>query len=95
MNFAVSFIRPDGQTNADTPLEQMIRHIDHLIQHAGIDNVGFGSDFDGATIPAEIGDVTGLPRLAEAMGRHGYDKATMDKLCHRNWIDVLERSWGG
>lgn len=95
VNFAVSFIRPDGQTNPDTSLEQMIRHIDHLIQHAGIDSVGFGSDFDGATIPAEIGDAAGLPRLAEAMRRHGYDQATMDKLCYGNWIDVLERSWGG
>ncbi len=94
VNFATSFIRPDGQRNDDTPLEEMIRHMDHLIEHVGIDGVGFGSDFDGATIPAEIGDVRGLPRLVDAMRRHGYDDATLRKLCYENWIGVLERTWG-
>ncbi len=94
VNFATSFIRPDGQRNDDTPLEEMIRHMDHLIEHVGVDGVGFGSDFDGATIPAEIGDVRGLPRLVEAMRKHGYDEATLRKLCYENWVNVLERTWG-
>jgi membrane dipeptidase len=94
VNFATAFIRPDGRRNADTPLTQMIRHIDHLIAHVGVDGVGLGSDFDGATIPAEIGDARGLPRLVEAMRRHGYDEATLRKICYENWINVLERTWG-
>jgi membrane dipeptidase len=94
VNFATSFIRPDGQRSDDTPLEMMIRHMDHLIEHVGVDGVGLGSDFDGATIPAEIGDVRGLPRLVDAMRRHGYDEATLRKLCYENWINVLERTWG-
>jgi membrane dipeptidase len=94
VNFATSFIRPDGQRNDDTPLEEMIRHMDHLIAHVGVDGVGLGSDFDGATIPAEISDVRGLPRLVDAMRRHGYDEATLRKLCYENWVKVLERTWG-
>jgi membrane dipeptidase len=94
VNFATSFIRPDGQRNDETPLEEMIRHMDHLIEHVGVDGVGLGSDFDGATIPAEIGDVRGLPRLVDAMRRHGYDEATLRKLCYENWVNVLERTWG-
>ncbi|MBD2745302.1 dipeptidase [Microvirga sp. BT688] len=94
VNFATSFIRPDGMRNDDTPLEEMIRHMDHLIDHVGVDGVGLGSDFDGATIPAEIGDVRGLPRLVDAMRRHGYDEATLRKLCYENWVNVLERTWG-
>ncbi|SCZ10204.1 membrane dipeptidase [Microvirga guangxiensis] len=94
VNFATSFIRPDGMRSDDTPLEEMIRHMDHLIEHVGVDGVGFGSDFDGATIPAEIGDARGLPRLVDAMRRHGYDEATLRKLCYENWINVLERTWG-
>ena len=61
----------------------------------GVDGVGLGSDFDGATIPVEIGDVRGLPRLVDAMRRHGYDEATLRKLCCDNWVSVLERTWGG
>ncbi|QFU17469.1 dipeptidase [Microvirga thermotolerans] len=94
VNFATSFIRADGQRSDQTTLEEMIRHMDHLIEHVGVDGVGMGSDFDGATIPAEIGDARGLPRLVEAMRRHGYDEATLRKLCYENWIDVLERTWG-
>ncbi len=94
VNFAVAFLRPDGQHKPDTALDIMLRHIDHLIQHAGIDSVGFGSDFDGATVPKDITDAAGLPNLADAMRKHGYDDETMRKLCFDNWINVLERTWG-
>ena len=48
------------------------------------------SDFDGARIPAEIGDVSGLGALRNAMRRHGVDEALMVKICHANWLRVLE-----
>jgi membrane dipeptidase len=56
--------------------------------------VGLGSDFDGARIPSQIGDVTGLPRLVEAMAAHGYGEDLSRKLCSENWMKVLERTWG-
>jgi membrane dipeptidase len=94
LNFATSFLRPDGQRDTDTPIELMLRHLDHLIGILGVDHVGMGSDFDGAEIPEAIGDVAGLPVLVGAMRAHGYDDATLRKLCHENWIAVLERTWG-
>lgn len=93
LNFAVSFLRPDGRKDADTPLEVLLRHLDHLIAHLGEDHVGLGSDFDGALIPNEIGSVSGLPRLIQAMRDHGYEERLMRKLCHENWLRVLERTW--
>jgi membrane dipeptidase len=95
VNFATAFIRPDGRRDAETPLIDMIRHIDYLIERLGVEGVGLGSDFDGATIPAEIGDARGLPRLVDVMDKHGYDDATIRKLCADNWLNVLERTWGG
>ena len=94
LNFATAFLRPDGQMQEDTPLENMLRHLDHMIQVAGEDHVGLGSDFDGAMVPGEIGDISGLPNLRNAMAAHGYDEALMTKLCHQNWLGVLERTWG-
>lgn len=94
VNFATSFIRPDGRKDARTPLEDMLRHFDHLIDRLGVDGVGLGSDFDGATVPQAIGDVAGLPRLFDAMRRHGYDDATLRKLAYENWVGVLKRTWG-
>jgi membrane dipeptidase len=93
VNFATSFLRADGRKNAETALDDVIRHFDHLIEHAGVDHVGFGSDFDGATVPREIGDASGLPRLIDAMRRRGYDEPTLRKLAFENWLRVLERTW--
>ncbi|MCC0029867.1 MAG: membrane dipeptidase [Brucellaceae bacterium] len=94
LNYATCFLRPDGQRGTDVPFELMARHLDHLIERLGVDHVGLGSDFDGANIPDVIGDVTGLPALQDALRKHGYDEATLKKLCHENWIGVLERTWG-
>ena len=95
LNFATCFLRPDGQRGTDTPIELMLRHLDHLIERLGEGHVGLGSDFDGANIPEGIGDVTGLSALRAAMRKHGYGEALLRRLCHGNWIDVLERTWGG
>lgn len=93
LNFAVGFLREDGANNADTPLETMIRHVDYLIDKLGEDKVGFGSDFDGATIPEGVGDVSGLPKLISAMREHGYDDALLNKLGTENWLRVLGATW--
>ena len=45
----------------------MVRHIDHLVGKLGIDGVALGSDFDGAPIPAEIGDAAGLQKLVAGL----------------------------
>lgn len=94
VNFAVYFLRPDGGGDANTPLDMVVRHFDHLVERVGIDRVGFGSDFDGATVPADIGDASGLPRLISALRSAGYDDAALRKLAHENWIRVLRAAWG-
>lgn len=94
LNFATVFLREDGKRAPEIGWEPVLRHLDHLISVLGEDHVGFGSDFDGATVPEGIGDVTGLPALQQALRRHGYDDALLEKLCWRNWLAVLRRSWG-
>jgi membrane dipeptidase len=93
LNFATCFLNEDGQGDTPTSLETMLRHLDYLIEKLGVDNVGFGSDFDGADVSDEIGDVAGLPNLLSAMERHGYDQVTMQKITLENWINVLEKCW--
>ncbi len=95
LNFANGFLRPDGLWKNDTGFDILLRHLDHLIEIAGVDHVGLGSDFDGARIPAAIGDVAGLQSLVQAMRGHGHDEATLRKLCFDNWVAVLEKTWGG
>ncbi|MCS6883748.1 MAG: membrane dipeptidase, partial [Chloroflexaceae bacterium] len=72
LNFAVPFLRPDGRRDATMPIAVMVQHIKYLVERLGIDHVGFGSDFDGALMPAAIGDVRGLPRLLQALAEAGF-----------------------
>lgn len=94
LNFHIGFLRADGnRTDRATPLSVMVRQIDYLVDRLGIDHVGFGSDFDGASIPDAIGDATGLPRLIDALRGAGYDQPALNKLAHENWLRVLQQTW--
>ncbi|WP_108482674.1 dipeptidase [Oceaniglobus ichthyenteri] len=94
VNFAVAFLREDGRMLNDVPLAQMLRHIDHMIERLGEDRVGLGSDYDGAVVPKGLDTVADLPNLRQAMVDHGYDKPLIAKICHENWLRVLEKTWG-
>jgi membrane dipeptidase len=91
LNFAVGFLREDGAHEPDTPIETLVRHLDHLLARLGEDRVALGSDFDGATLPTAIGDAAGLPRLMEALAGHGWDEPLLRKVAHENWLALLRR----
>jgi membrane dipeptidase len=93
LNFHVGFLREDGKSEPSTPLDIMVKHIDYLVERLGIDRVGFGSDFDGATMPQDLGDAAGLPRLIDALRQSGYDDSSLRKIGHENWIRVLRKTW--
>ena len=94
VNFATSFLRPDGRRDADTPTELVVEHLEHILKHVGEDGVGFGSDFDGAKIPAGIGNAAGLQNLVEVMRVRGFGEPLIEKICFRNWLRVLGQTWG-
>lgn len=94
LNYHVSFLRPDGAHDAETPLSMMVDHIEHLVEKLGIDGVALGSDYDGATMPAELKDATGLPGLLGSMRDRGYDDESLRKIAHENWVRVLRETWG-
>lgn len=94
LNYAVGFLWDNGHKNQDMPLSIMLNHLDYLLDKLGEDRVGLGSDFDGAPIPNEIKDVTGLPNLIKAMRDHGYSEDLVEKIAYKNWLRVLELTWG-
>ena len=94
LNYAVAFLRPDGAYRSETPLDIMVRHLAFLVEKLGEDGVGLGSDFDGAMIAREIGDVAGLQNLVEAMLKAGFGRPLVRKICHANWVGLLARTWG-
>jgi membrane dipeptidase len=93
VNFAVSFLREDGRTEPSTPIAEIIRHVEHFADRMGIDHVAFGSDFDGAVVPDELGGAAGLPKLVAALHDAGYDDEAVAKVTHGNWLRVLRATW--
>src|SRR5258705_4988731 len=94
LNFATCFLRPDGNMRRDTEVELMVRQLDYLIEKVGEDHVGFGSDFDGAVVPAEIGSAGGLPALVGALRQSGYPEPLLRKLGETNWVNGVEAQVG-
>jgi membrane dipeptidase len=93
VNFSVSFLREDGLGLADeTGVDAIVRQVDYLADRMGVDHVAFGSDFDGCVTPAELGGVTGLPRLLDALAGR-YDDEALAKITHGNWLRVLRATW--
>lgn len=94
LNFGTVFLTGDGAEDPGCGFDPMLRHLDHLIARLGEDKVGFGSDFDGVTVPDALADAAGLPRLLQAMAAHGYGAALIRRIAHDNWVDLLGRIWG-
>jgi membrane dipeptidase len=91
--FATPFLRADFADDPDTPLELIAEHARYVADRIGPEHVALGSDFDGATVPAPLGDAAGLPRLVEALREVGFDEEGLAAICRHNWRRVLAAWW--
>ena len=69
--------------------------MDYLVERVGLERVGFGSDFDGAKVPRDLGNASGLQKLLAVLRERGYDDTVLEKLVYRNWLRVLRATWRG
>jgi membrane dipeptidase len=93
ITFHAGMLTEEGGIDLATPLARVVDHVDHVVGRIGIDHVGFGSDFDGAKVPDELGDAAGLPRVVDALRQRGYSGDEIAKLAHGNWLRVLHETW--
>jgi membrane dipeptidase len=70
--------------------EKVIEHIDHAAKVAGVDHVGLGSDFDGATMPLGLEDASKLPKITDALLKKGYSEQDVEKILGGNILRVME-----
>ena len=75
--------------------EKIVEHIDHAVKVAGVDHVGLGSDFDGATMPLGMEDVSKLPRITDALLTKGYSPPDVEKILGGNILRVMEAAERG
>jgi membrane dipeptidase len=68
----------------------LVDHIDHIVQVAGIDHVGLGSDFDGITVsPEGLEDVSKFPAITEELVRRGYSESDIAKVLGANVLRAM------
>ena len=77
-------------------VEKVADHIDHVVKLAGVDHVGFGSDYDGVgdSLPTGLKDVSQFPNLIYELLKRGYSEGDIAKICYKNvfrvWSQVEE-----
>ena len=71
-------------------VQMVVDHIDHVVQLTSIDNVGFGSDFDGVgdSLPLGLKDVSMFPNVIYEMLKRGYTEEDIEKVCSKNMFRV-------
>ncbi|MDY3027175.1 MAG: membrane dipeptidase [Candidatus Faecivicinus sp.] len=89
MNFYSTFLVKDGTPTID----DVVRHIDALMEMGGEDTLGFGSDFDGISAwPEGLGNPADFPNLIDALRRRGYTEAQIEKIAWKNYWRVLKQA---
>ena len=64
---------------------EIVDHIDHAVEMAGIDHVGIGSDFDGILVtPSGLENVSRIGCVLEDMRRRGYGEDEVAKVAGEN-----------
>lgn len=71
-------------------VQQMVEHIKHIQNVAGVDVLAIGSDFDGFSGPCEIKNSAELVKIPEALSRAGFTDDEIDKICYKNALRVIQ-----
>lgn len=85
VTFCAMFLSPDERM---TYIADIVRHMQHIRDKAGIDALALGSDFDGIDNGLEFGDVAGLPQLFRACEKV-FTADEMDRITHGNALRVF------
>lgn len=89
VNFYCNFLNAERPPHAT--LDDVVAHIDHIRQIAGIDAIGIGSDFDGIDCaPVGLEDVSKFPNLTRALLEKGYSAEDIRKIYGGNFLRVMK-----
>jgi membrane dipeptidase len=74
-------------------IDDVVEHIEHIRDVAGIDHVGIGSDYWGMVdMPIGLEDVSGFPRLFAALIQRGWSDEDLRKLAGENLLRAMRRA---
>ena len=90
INFASGFTEyQEGRGEVGT-IDGLIRHMKYIVNLAGIEAVGLGTDFDGIERNIEMDDCSMMPILAERMKKAGFSEEEVEKICYKNMLRFIQ-----
>lgn len=86
INFSGNFLAG----SACSKVEDMVRHIQHIVKVGGIDVVALGTDFDGIEYSLEIATIGEIDKLVKALSQIGFKTSDIEKFCYKNAMRVIK-----
>lgn len=91
VNFYPGFLTDSGQAS----LDDVLNHIEHLMNVGGTDCVGLGSDYDGINaVPEGLQDCGMMQAIAAGLARRGHSQAVIEKIMGGNFLRIAESVLG-
>ncbi|MBR6782704.1 MAG: membrane dipeptidase [Clostridia bacterium] len=72
--------------------EDVFSHVDYYLSLGGENIIGFGADWDGTDLPADLSGVHDLTKVAEIMAKHNYTEDLIYKIYWKNFYDFAMRN---
>lgn len=85
------FLRKEGGSTVD----DAVRHIVHMVNIAGIDHVGIGTDFDGDGGIIGCADASEVVNLTRRLVSEGFSETDIEKLWGGNFLRVMRKVQNG
>lgn len=73
-------------------VSKLVDHIEHIVNVIGDDFVGLGSDFDGATMPVDLVDISEMGRIREELEKRGFSQESIRKILGLNNLRLLKET---
>ena len=87
VTFVTMFLRPDHE---NASLDDLLDHIEHLVNVAGVEHVGLGSDYDGCITPPELDSGEKYAAITAGLLRRGYATEDIHKILGENFRRVFQ-----
>lgn len=92
MNYCPSFLRDPEKWGSpkEVSIDDIIRHIRHIVNVGGIDCVGLGSDFDGTYVSFEMENCGDLLMLEDRLRKEHFTEEEIEKIFYKNVLRVYK-----
>lgn len=86
-NFCSSFLKEEAEYSQN---EWIVDHIFYMVNKAGIESVGFGTDFDGIECGLELENCSNMQVLAELLKKRGMSQEQIERIFYKNILRLYK-----